>query len=57
MARQNTVEFRLKNTLGRDLGMGLTLSRKLIRGDGQAFFNLLKSKKELTVSLGSAWRW
>jgi hypothetical protein len=55
--KQDNIEFRLKNELKKDLGLELKLSRKLLQGDGEAFFKLLKDKKEASVYAGAAWRW
>lgn len=57
LVKRDKVEFRLKNRLGQDLGLKLKLSRKLLKGDGQAFLKLLRSKKEASIYVGSAWRW
>lgn len=57
LTKRDNIEFRLKNRLGRDLGMELKLSRRLLKADGQTFLKLLKSKKESSIYVGSAWRW
>lgn len=57
LTKRDKVRFRLKNRLRKDLGMELKLSRKLLRGDGEAFLKLLKSKKEAGIYVGAAWRW
>ncbi|MEA3328187.1 MAG: hypothetical protein U9Q08_00375 [Candidatus Omnitrophota bacterium] len=57
LSKRDKVEFKLKNRFGKDLGLELKLSRKLLKGDGQTFLKLLKSKKESSVYLGGAWRW
>jgi len=57
LTERNNVEFRLTNTYGRDLGMKLKLSRKLLGGEGEAFLNLLKSRRESRLYLGTGWRW
>lgn len=57
LTRKDKLEFRLKNRLGRDLGMQLRLSRRLLKGDGEAFLKLLKSKEESSIYAGTAWRW
>ena len=57
LTKQGNIEFKLKNELKKDLGPELKLSRKLLKGDGEAFFKLLKSKKETAIYVGAAWRW
>jgi hypothetical protein len=57
LSKRDKVEFRLKNRLRKDLGLRLKLSRKLLKGDGEAFVKLLKSKKEAAIYAGMAWRW
>ena len=51
------IELRLKSETGKDLDMGLTLSRNLLKGDGEAFMRLLESKKEVAIYAGMARRW
>lgn len=57
LTRTDAVEFKLKNELNKDLGLELKLSRRLLKGDGQAFLEYLKSKKESSIYAGMAWRW
>ncbi len=57
LTKRDDIEFKLKDRLGKDLGLELKLSRKLLRGDGEAFLNLLKSKKESSIYAGMAWKW
>ena len=57
LSKRDNVEFKLKNELGKDLGLELKLSRRLIKGDGEAFLKLLKSKKESSIYVGAAWKW
>ena len=55
---KDTILFKLKNDIeNRDIGINLELSRKIIKGDGEAFIRALKSKRETAVYAGSAWRW
>lgn len=52
------VSFRLRNAANkRDLGITLELSRKILRGDGEAFMRTLASRRETAVYAGAAWRW
>jgi len=55
---KDAVSFRLRNDPdNRDMGVSLELSRKILKGDGEAFIRLLKSNKESAVYAGAAWRW
>ncbi|UCB56869.1 MAG: hypothetical protein JSV30_06660 [Candidatus Omnitrophota bacterium] len=57
LTKQDKIEFKLKNIFHKDLGMELKLSRRLIKGDGEAFLKLLRDKEEVSVYVGGAWRW
>jgi hypothetical protein len=57
LTKKDKVEFKLRNEFKQDLGLQLKLSRKLLKGDGEAFLKLLKSKKEYSIYVGAAWRW
>lgn len=55
---KDTVLFRLKNDIeNKDIGITLELSHKILKGDGEAFLRVLKSKRGSAVSAGAAWRW
>lgn len=55
---KDTILFRLKNEMAnKDLGINLELSHKILKGDGEAFLRLLKSKQESAILAGTAWRW
>jgi hypothetical protein len=55
---KDRISFRLKNDIGnKDLGVKLELSHKILKGDGRAFLQLLKSKRESAIYTGAAWRW
>jgi hypothetical protein len=54
---KDTVLFRLRNDLNKGIGAELELSHRIIKGDGQAFLRLLKSKRESTILVGAGWRW
>jgi hypothetical protein len=55
---KDTVLFKLKNDVeNKDMGVNLELSRKVLKGDGEAFLRLLKSNRESAVYAGAAWRW
>lgn len=57
LTARDTVFFRLRNELNKDMGVTLKLSHKILKGDGEAFLKLLKSKKECAVLAGSGWKW
>jgi hypothetical protein len=41
----------------RDIVSSVELSRNILKGDGEAFIRLLKSKGEAAIYAGSVWRW
>ena len=49
--------FRLKNTLGKDIGAELKLSREIFKGEGELFLRALKSPREKSVYTGMGGRW
>ena len=53
---KDTVSFRLKNNLNKDITANLKLSRKILKGDGETFVRALKSKRESAVFVGGGWR-
>ncbi|MBN1527166.1 MAG: hypothetical protein JW919_06270 [Candidatus Omnitrophica bacterium] len=55
---RDTVSFRLRKEAGqRDLGASVELSRKLLKGDGEAFLRILKSRQEASAMAGAGFRW
>ena len=55
---KDTISFRLKDDIAhKDIGVNLKLSHKILKGDGEAFLRLLKSKQESSIYAGAAWRW
>jgi hypothetical protein len=55
---RDTVIFRLKNQPHRRwIDAQLELSRRMLKGDGEAFIRLLKAGPESVVYVGSAYRW
>jgi hypothetical protein len=55
---KGTVAFKLRSAAGhRDLGITLELSRKMLKGDGEAFLRILASQSEAAIYAGAAWRW
>ncbi len=58
LTHKDTVSFKLKNDIGnKDIGATLKVSHKILKGDGRAFLQLLKSKREAAIYAGAAWRW
>ncbi|MGB2706235.1 MAG: hypothetical protein WBC74_05225 [Candidatus Omnitrophota bacterium] len=54
---KDTVLFRLRNDKGKDISANLKLSRRILKGEGQAFVRALKSKRESAVCAGAAFKW
>ena len=55
---KDTISFKLKNDIeNKDIGINLELSHKIIKGDGEAFLRVLKSRQEAAIYAGAAWRW
>ena len=55
--KDSKVEFKLKSKKNKDLSMNLILSKNLLKGDGESFIRLLKTKKQIAIYAGMAWRW
>lgn len=54
----NTVSLRLKSSEDdKDIGATLGLSRKIFKGDGEAFLCALVSGRQMAIYAGAAWRW
>lgn len=55
---KGTVSFKLRDAAdSRDLGISLELSRKILKGDGEAFLRMSASGRGSGVYAGAAWRW
>lgn len=55
---KDTILFKLKNNIGsKDIGATLELSHKILKGDGEAFIRLLKSRDESSVLIGAGRIW
>ena len=55
---KDTILFKLKNDVeNRNIGINVKLSRKILKGGGEAFVRALKSKRESAVYAGAAWKW
>jgi len=57
LTSKDTVLFKLRNDINRGVGAELELSHKILKGDGQAFLRLLKSKRESAILVGAGWGW
>ena len=58
LTNKDTVLFRLKNDVeNKSIGVSLKLSRKILKGRGEAFVRLLKSKHESALYAGATQRW
>lgn len=58
ITKEGTVSFRLRSDIkNKDTGMELKLSRKLLRGGGEAFLKALASGREKAIYAGAAWKW
>ena len=51
------LEMRLQNGDGEDLGVTVTLSRQIVKGQGEAFIRALRSQKEMAIAVGAGVRW
>lgn len=54
---KDTILFKLKNEVHRDIGAELELSHQILSRDGQAFIRLLKSRQESAIFVGAGWQW
>lgn len=55
---KDTVTFKLMGDAGnREIGAELELSRKILKGDGEAFLRALASRREASIYAGAAWQW
>ena len=55
---KDTISFRLKKGEdNKDIGASLELSRKILKGGGEAYLRAMISGKESAIYAGAAWRW
>lgn len=55
---KDVIAFKLSKEDGKkDLAMTLELSHKMLKGDGESFVRLLRSKEESAVYVGAGFRW
>ena len=57
LTAKDKISFKLRNKLNKDIGGELKLSHKILKGDGQAFLRLLKSRQDSAVIVGAGFRW
>lgn len=57
LSSHNSVSFKLKNTLNEEIGGEFNLSHRILKGDGEAFLRLLKTRQESAILAGAGWRW
>lgn len=55
--KDNSLSVRIKNSLNEDLGISLNLSKNLFKEKGQAFLNILKTKREVNLVAGLGFIW
>lgn len=51
------LDIRLENKRGKDLGINLKLSRKILKDQGEAFIRALSLGKEFSLIAGAGFRW
>jgi hypothetical protein len=51
------LNLKLKDGFNRDLGIGLKLSRSILKNQGEVFLKLLKEKREFSIAAGMGFRW
>jgi len=54
---KSRVKFNLRNEAGRGLGITLTLSKRMLKGDGESFIRFLYGRKEKAAYVGAGFRW
>jgi hypothetical protein len=51
------LDLRLQTKAGEDLGIDVKLSRRILKGQGEAFIRALRSQKEVSIVAGIGFRW
>jgi hypothetical protein len=54
---RDTILFKLRNEIHKDINARLEVSRKIVKGNGEAFVRLLASKGEVTIYAGAGFAW
>jgi hypothetical protein len=57
LGKNNMLDFKLKDTLGKDLGINIKLSHKILKDQGEAFIQAIKENKEISLLAGIGFRW
>ena len=57
LGENNAVNFKLKNIRDENLDIDLKLSRKALKGQGEAFVQALKDAKEISLTAGIGFKW
>lgn len=57
LSENNTLDFKLKNKRGENIGTSLKISRKILKDQGEAYIQTLKEGKELSLLAGIGFRW
>lgn len=57
LSESGEVTFSLRNTLNKEMGVRIGLSRGIFGKDGQVFLRLLKSRQESAILAGAGFRW
>ncbi|MCK4947709.1 MAG: hypothetical protein KAS46_04975 [Candidatus Aureabacteria bacterium] len=52
LGKSSTVEFKLRNKQGKDLGIDIKFSKKTLKEQGGIFFRAVTSKKEKQFLIG-----
>lgn len=57
LGKSGNLEFKLKNERGKDLGIDVKLSKKILKDQGDIFLRGSASKGEKQISIGAGWKW
>ncbi len=57
LGRGALLQARLRNEMGKDLGVDLKLSKKLFGNNGEAYIEALKSGRDVSIVAGAGFRW
>ncbi|KPK96493.1 MAG: hypothetical protein AMJ95_13940, partial [Omnitrophica WOR_2 bacterium SM23_72] len=57
LTSKDMLSLRLRDELNREIGIQLELSHRILKGDGEAFLRLLKSRRESAIFVGAGRGW
>lgn len=57
LTTRDEISFKIRNETDKPLGGELKLSHKILKGDGEAFLRMLKTRDEAAVTIGAGFRW